>query len=607
MSLLALAGDDTLPVASVALVASPFDFRQVRLIVAAARRREHHQRLPRHRALPRARRRAGAARQARLPAHVDRQVPDEAARDRRRTCTTATASRRSRRSTRSWTRCTPIPGARWASSTTASSASTSSPRGRSTSATTTARSASPTCACRCSSIAGSTDVLAPQPAVHHLAKLLPNAPQVRLETAPGGHLGVLTGPRRRAQHVGLDRRLLRRRPRGWPRGVSCASSPDATRRGLQRPTRRMLGRPARLTPRQAAGSAALLPSIADGLRERLLGRARSPRCLLVAACRPRRPAARSARTRIAANVVAGGVDLSGLTAAEATAKLKAELAPKLSAQASSSASPAGASRSTARRRRSSSNPLEDGRRGARRDRPAAGAAGRRRRARRERRRSSSRHAHIPVKAFADGVAASVYRPGRDATLTIGLRTHARCAARSSASASTRPRSPRRSTPCSTTRPPRGSSASASRKVYPAVNADDLRAPVPHRHHRRQGDLQAAPLQEPEAAQELPRSPSASRPTRRRPAASRSPNKQVDPVWSVPNSPWAGELGGTHRRRRLGREPAQGALDGHRQRRRHPRHRRGLVDRLAARRTAASGCTSRTSRTCTRGSPSARRS
>ncbi len=43
------------------------------------------------------------------------------------------------------------------------------------------------------SIAGSADVLAPQPAVHHIAKLLPNAPQVRVETAPGGHLGVLTG------------------------------------------------------------------------------------------------------------------------------------------------------------------------------------------------------------------------------------------------------------------------------------------------------------------------------------------------------------------------------------------------------------------------------
>jgi polyhydroxyalkanoate synthase subunit PhaC len=43
------------------------------------------------------------------------------------------------------------------------------------------------------SVAGDTDVLAPRPAVHHVAELLPNAPQVRLERAPGGHLGVLTG------------------------------------------------------------------------------------------------------------------------------------------------------------------------------------------------------------------------------------------------------------------------------------------------------------------------------------------------------------------------------------------------------------------------------
>lgn len=43
------------------------------------------------------------------------------------------------------------------------------------------------------SIAGETDVLAPQPAVHHVGDLLPNAPEVRLRTAPGGHLGVLTG------------------------------------------------------------------------------------------------------------------------------------------------------------------------------------------------------------------------------------------------------------------------------------------------------------------------------------------------------------------------------------------------------------------------------
>lgn len=43
------------------------------------------------------------------------------------------------------------------------------------------------------SIAGETDVLAPKAAAHHVAEILPNAPEVRLRTAPGGHLGVLTG------------------------------------------------------------------------------------------------------------------------------------------------------------------------------------------------------------------------------------------------------------------------------------------------------------------------------------------------------------------------------------------------------------------------------
>jgi hypothetical protein len=41
--------------------------------------------------------------------------------------------------------------------------------------------------------AGDSAVLAPLDAVHHVAGLLPNAPDVRVETAPGGHLGVLTG------------------------------------------------------------------------------------------------------------------------------------------------------------------------------------------------------------------------------------------------------------------------------------------------------------------------------------------------------------------------------------------------------------------------------
>ena len=48
-------------------------------------------------------------------------------------------------------------------------------------------------------IAGDKDFLAPRPAVHHVRDLLTGAPQVRLITAPGGHLGVLAG--RRAQET----------------------------------------------------------------------------------------------------------------------------------------------------------------------------------------------------------------------------------------------------------------------------------------------------------------------------------------------------------------------------------------------------------------------
>jgi polyhydroxyalkanoate synthase len=64
------------------------------------------------------------------------------------------------------------------------------------------------------SVAGKTDVLAPRPAVHHVANLLPNAPQVRLETAPGGHLGVLTGrSARRTTWQYLDEFLTEHAPR----------------------------------------------------------------------------------------------------------------------------------------------------------------------------------------------------------------------------------------------------------------------------------------------------------------------------------------------------------------------------------------------------------
>ncbi len=42
-------------------------------------------------------------------------------------------------------------------------------------------------------VAGQGDPIAPPAAAHAAAELLPGAPEVRLRTAPGGHLGVLTG------------------------------------------------------------------------------------------------------------------------------------------------------------------------------------------------------------------------------------------------------------------------------------------------------------------------------------------------------------------------------------------------------------------------------
>ncbi len=46
-------------------------------------------------------------------------------------------------------------------------------------------------------VAGRGDGIAPVAACHHLAGLVPRAPSVELDTAPGGHLGVLTGRKAR--------------------------------------------------------------------------------------------------------------------------------------------------------------------------------------------------------------------------------------------------------------------------------------------------------------------------------------------------------------------------------------------------------------------------
>ena len=89
------------------------------------------------------------------------------------------------------------------------------------------------------SVAGSADVLAPKEAVHHVGGLLPNAPEVRLETAPGGHLGVLTGRSSRSTTWRyLDEFLATNDPvRGRLRGRRASAPPARATRPRSRPPR----------------------------------------------------------------------------------------------------------------------------------------------------------------------------------------------------------------------------------------------------------------------------------------------------------------------------------------------------------------------------------
>ena len=79
-------------------------------------------------------------------------------------------------------------------------------------------------------IAGEADVLAPAPAVNHVGSLLTGSPDVRLETAPGGHLGVLTGrSAERTTWRALDAFLLENgdHPEGVPAEAAASAAPAA--------------------------------------------------------------------------------------------------------------------------------------------------------------------------------------------------------------------------------------------------------------------------------------------------------------------------------------------------------------------------------------------
>jgi polyhydroxyalkanoate synthase len=99
------------------------------------------------------------------------------------------------------------------------------------------------------SVAGNADVLAPKPAVHHVGGVLPKSKEVLLESAPGGHLGVLTGrSAMRTTWVYLDEFLARHDPlrNGKPaKGTTSGATKRAAKTEGSKPRR---------TPRKTAAT-----------------------------------------------------------------------------------------------------------------------------------------------------------------------------------------------------------------------------------------------------------------------------------------------------------------------------------------------------------------
>ena len=152
------------------------------------------------------------------------------------------------------------------------------------------------------------------------------------------------------------------------------------------------------------------------------------------------------------------------------------------------------------------------------------------------------HAHIPVKDFAVGVASAIYRPGRDATVRIGLRHQQLRRAKLGVGVDVTALAAKVDAVLDDPAAPRIVSQRV-RKLYPAVNADDLR--------RQYGTIVTVDkatfklrlfkgLKLRKSYSVAVGQPAYPTPTGRFTIT----NKQIDPVWSVPNSPWAGELGGS---------------------------------------------------------------
>ena len=217
---------------------------------------ERHQRPARHGALPRARRRARAARQARLPAQLDRQVPDQAAGGPARTSHDRDFLAQIEAVDDFIANMHAYPGR-----TIGQLYHQLLPRQRAgrrragRSATTTIDLADVRVPVL--SVAGTTDTLAPRAAVHHVARpAAQRAGGARSRPRPGGHLGVLTGrSAKRTTWRCLDEFFARAAGgRAALRVVASRRSPDRTASSALATLARHAPRPCRCSRLLAAAS-----------------------------------------------------------------------------------------------------------------------------------------------------------------------------------------------------------------------------------------------------------------------------------------------------------------------------------------------------------------
>ena len=260
-------------------------------------------------------------------------------------------------------------------------------------------------------------------------------------------------------------------------------------------------------------------------------------CLLLAAAAP---AGAQDTPRIGAGVLAGGVDLSGLTVAQATTLLDQRITPRLQRDvvvrvAGKRFSLAGASlkanfsaAGTARRALAQgAAPIVPDNGGA-----AYGTSV----------DLKITHARIPVRAFAADVASGVFRSAVDAKLDITLRHMRIHRAKLGVALDQAALAAAIDVAADDPTLPRLLSARVQR-TRPAVNADDLR-----RINNTVITVQKATFTL-RLFKHLKLSKTyhvaIGRPSNPTPEGLfHIQDKQVNPVWSVPNSPWAGELGGS---------------------------------------------------------------